>query len=123
MRHKQSSWQTWENYAACAADSGQYQAGARGLTKVLELSSGTRLDMATLTKLVGHLERLMDLCREEEERIAARGQEADPAAGAQGTADDVLALFPGEIRLTDSEDEAAAEDEEDSAGEPPAIFG
>lgn len=70
VKHKRDSWQTWENYGQVAARVGQWQTAVRALGQVLALSSGQRLDLATLAALVGQVE-------------AARRSDVPPADGAQ----------------------------------------
>ena len=46
------SWQTWENLAMCAAKVGRFQQSARALIRVMDLTGGAKLHVATLSTLV-----------------------------------------------------------------------
>ena len=47
-----TSWQTWENLAMVAAKIGRFQQSARALVKVMDLTGGAKLHVATLSTLV-----------------------------------------------------------------------
>ena len=47
-----NSWQTWENLGMVAAKIGRFQQSARALLKVMELTQGAQLHVATLSTLV-----------------------------------------------------------------------
>jgi len=46
------SWQTWENLAMVAAKVGRFQQSARALVRVMDLTGGAKLHVATLSTLV-----------------------------------------------------------------------
>lgn len=105
MKHKRDSWQTWENYAQVAARVGQWQAAVRALGQVLALSSGQRLDLATLAALVGQVE-------------AARSGAAPPADGQQPAEQQ-----PAEQRGPQQSDAAVAAEGAAPAADPAATGG
>jgi Flp pilus assembly protein TadD len=47
-----NNWQTWENLAMVSAKVGHFQQSARALVRVMELTDGAQLHMATLSTLV-----------------------------------------------------------------------
>ena len=47
-----TSWQTWENLAMVSAKIGRFQQSARALVKVMDLTGGAKLHVATLSTLV-----------------------------------------------------------------------
>ena len=55
-----NSWQTWENLAMVAAKIGRFQQSARALLKVMELTQGAKLHVATLSTLVERCKEARD---------------------------------------------------------------
>ena len=79
------SWQTWENLAMCAAKVGRFQQSARALIRVMDLTGGAKLHVATLSTLVERCKEARagnaswiqtEAAAEEEEKRARAAQRA-----------------------------------------------
>lgn len=99
-----TSWQTWENLAMVSAKVGRFQQSARALLKVMDLTGGAKLHVATLSTLVERCKEArsgenLDWLRkeadaeaaeakDEQRRLAVLGGIADLALNGDGDDDD-----------------------------------
>ena len=99
-----TSWQTWENLAMVSAKIGRFQQSARALLKVMDLTGGAKLHVATLSTLVERCKEARsgeDLdwlrkeadaeaaeAKDEQRRLAVLGGIADLAMNGDGDDDD-----------------------------------
>ena len=102
-----TSWQTWENLAMVSAKIGRFQQSARALVKVMDLTGGAKLHVATLSTLV-------ERCKEARsgKDLDWLRKEADAEAAEAKDEQKKLAVLGGIADLALNGDDADADDDD-----------